>query len=87
MSSTFFSNPRSNPELKCLREIALLPRTPQLQDYFSGVMAVLSQYFSVGYGALILQGPQKEWLQVESPLWNGEGGASPEFQQPDRNDR
>jgi transcriptional regulator with GAF, ATPase, and Fis domain len=66
MSSAFFSNPRSNPELKCLREIALLPRTPQLQDYFSGVMATLSQYFSVGYGALILQGPQKDWLQVEA---------------------
>ena len=29
-------------------------------------MTILSQYFSVGYGVLILQGPQKDCLQVEA---------------------
>jgi len=66
MSSTFFINPRSNPELKSLYEIALLPQPKQLQDYFLGVMAILSDYFSTGYSALILQDSQKDSLHVEA---------------------
>ena len=66
MSSTFFINPRSNPELKSLFEIAILPRPAQLQDYFLGVMAILSDYFPIGYSALILQDPQKDSLHVEA---------------------
>ncbi len=66
MFSNFFTNPRSNPELRSLYEIALLPQPNHLQTYFLGVMAVLSDYFSVGYSALILQDSQKESLYVEA---------------------
>ena len=66
MSSTFFINPRSNPELRSLYEITLLPQQNHLQDYFLGVMAILSEYFSIGYSALILQDSQKDSLHVEA---------------------
>jgi len=66
MSSPFFINPRSNPELRSLHEIALLPQPPHLQDYFLGVMAILSDFFSVGYSALVLQDSQKDSLRVEA---------------------
>jgi len=66
MSSTFFINPRSNPELRSLYEIILLPQQNHLQDYFLGVMAILSEYFSIKYSALFLQGPQKDSLHVEA---------------------
>ncbi len=66
MFSTFFINPRSNPELRSLYEIALLPQPNQLQDYFLGVMAILSDYFSIGYSALVLQDSQKDSLHVEA---------------------
>lgn len=68
MSATFFVNPRANPELKSLYEIALLP-LPQthLQDYFSKVMDILAQYFPIGYSALLLlQDHQKDTLQLEA---------------------
>jgi Fis family transcriptional regulator len=64
MSSTFFDTLQSNPELRSLYEIAQLPQQKQLQDYFLGVMAILSEYFSIGYSALILQDPQKDSLRV-----------------------
>ena len=66
MFSNFFINPRSNPELRSLYEIALLPQPNHLQDYFLGVIAILSEYLSVGYSALILQDPQKDSLYVEA---------------------
>ncbi|HUL23263.1 MAG TPA: helix-turn-helix domain-containing protein [Thermodesulfobacteriota bacterium] len=66
MPSTFFINPRSNPELRSLHEIILLPQPSHLQDYFLGVMAILSEYFSVRYSALLLQDPQKDSLHVEA---------------------
>ena len=66
MSSPFFVNPRSNPELRSLCEIALLPQPNQLQDYFLGVMAILSDHFSIGYSALILQDVQKDSFHVEA---------------------
>ncbi|MFB3886521.1 MAG: GAF domain-containing protein [Thermodesulfobacteriota bacterium] len=66
MSSPFFINPRSNPELRSLYEIALLPQPDRLQDYFLDVMAILSQYFSVGYSALVLQDSQGDPLRVEA---------------------
>jgi transcriptional regulator with GAF, ATPase, and Fis domain len=68
MSATFFVNPRANPELKSLYEIALLPQ-PQthLQDYFNKVMEILAQYFPIGYSALLLlQDHQKDSLQLEA---------------------
>lgn len=84
MSSTLFANPRSNPELRSLYEIALLPQPNQLQDYFLGVIAILSDHFSIGYSALILQDSQKDSLHVEAlygierethPLnWSGRKG-------------
>jgi len=64
MSSTFFKTLQSNPELRSLYEIAQLSQQKQLQDYFLGVMAILSEYFSIGYSALILQDPQKDSLRV-----------------------
>jgi len=66
MPSTFFINPRSNPELRSLHEIILLPPPSHLQDYFLGVMAILSEYFSIRYSALFLQDPQKDSLYVEA---------------------
>ena len=66
MSSTFFVNPRSNPELRSLYEISMLPQPNQLQDYFLGVMAILSDYFSIGYSALVLQDSLKDSLHVEA---------------------
>jgi len=68
MSATFFVNPRANPELKSLYEIALLPQPQtQLQDYFSKVMDILAQYFPIGYSALLLlQDHQKDSLQLEA---------------------
>ncbi len=66
MPSTFFINPRSNPELRSLYEIILLPQQNHLPDYFLGVMAILSEYFSIKYSALFLEDPQKDSLHVEA---------------------
>jgi len=66
MPSTFFINPRSNPELRSLHEIILLPQPSHLQDYFIGAMAILSEYFSIRYSALFLQDPQRDSLHVEA---------------------
>lgn len=66
MSSTFFKTHQSNPELRSLYEIAQLSQQKQLQDYFLRVMAILSEYFSIGYSALLLQDPQKDCLWVEA---------------------
>ncbi len=59
-------HPRSNPELKCLYEIARLPHSNQFQDYFLGVMEILSQYFPIEYSALILHDSQKDFFSVEA---------------------
>jgi transcriptional regulator with GAF, ATPase, and Fis domain len=66
MPSTFFINPRSNPELRSLNEIILLPSQNRLEDYFLGVMAILSEYFSIKYSALFLQNPLQDFLRVEA---------------------
>lgn len=58
-------HPRSNPELKCLYEIAQLPYPSQIQDYFLSVMKILSQYFPIEYSALILHDSQKDLFTVE----------------------
>ena len=66
MSSTFFTNPRANPELRSLYEIVLLPTRNSLQHYFAGVMATLSEYFSIRYSSLLLRDPQEESLRLEA---------------------
>ncbi|MGQ9645922.1 MAG: helix-turn-helix domain-containing protein [Thermodesulfobacteriota bacterium] len=66
MSSTFFINPRSNPELRSLYRISMLPQLNNLQDYYLGAMSILSDYFPIGYSALILQDLQKDALYVEA---------------------
>ena len=66
MSSTFFANPRSNPEVRSLYEIILLPTQNSLQHYFAGVMATLSEYFSIKYSSLLLRDPQEDSLHVEA---------------------
>jgi len=66
MLPTSLSNPQSNPELRSLYEIILLPPQNHLQDYFLRVIAVLSDYFSIKYSALFLQDPQKDSLHVEA---------------------
>ena len=66
MLTSFFVNPRSNPELKSLFEVAAIPQTEySLPDYFARVMATLSNHFPIDYSALILRDPQKEYLRVE----------------------
>lgn len=66
MSSSFFTNPRSNPELRSLYEISLLSPHMQLKDYFHGVMTTLADFFPIGYAALILRDSQKDSLHVEA---------------------
>ena len=66
MSSTVFTNPGANPELRSLYEIILLPRQENLQHYFASVMATLSEYFSIRYSSLLLSDPQEESLRVEA---------------------
>lgn len=67
MLSTFFVNPRSNPELRSLFEVASIPQNElSLPDYFGKVMTTLSGHFPIGYSALILRDPQKEYLRVEA---------------------
>jgi len=65
MSSKPSADPQS-PEVKTLFAITRLPRPhTHLQDYFHGVMAALSEYFPVGYSALILYDSKKQSLYVE----------------------
>jgi transcriptional regulator with GAF, ATPase, and Fis domain len=66
MSATYSIIPRSNPEMRSLYEILLLPQQNRFQDYFLGVIAVLSEYFSIKYLAIFLQDPQKNSLHVEA---------------------
>lgn len=66
MATPGFANPRSNPELKCLYEISLLPHQGQIQDYFHGVMEKVSEYFPIEYSALILHDSQKDFFSVEA---------------------
>lgn len=66
MPSTFFINPRSNPELRSLFEVSLLSPQNQLHDYFLKVMGILSQHFSTAYSALILHDTKKDTLYVEA---------------------
>ena len=66
MSTPVFANPRSNPELKCLYEISLLPHQGHIQDYFLDVMGKVSEYFPIEYSALILHDSQKDFLSVEA---------------------
>ncbi len=66
MLSTAPSNPRSNPELRSLYAIILLPQQKYVQDYFLRVIAILSDYFPIKYSALFIQDTQKELLRVEA---------------------
>lgn len=66
MSCSFFVNPRTNPELKSLHDILSIHPPHQLQDYFLGMMAILSEYFPIGYSSLLLQDSQKDLLRVEA---------------------
>ena len=66
MSALFYVNPRSNPELRSLSEIAMLaPFQDPLADYFNKVMGILSHHFSVGYSVLMLRDLQQDHLRVE----------------------
>ena len=76
MSSTFFINPRSNPELTSLFRIAMLPQLNHLQDYFLGAMAILADYFPIKYSALLLQDSQKDSVRVEA-VYGIERGVHP----------
>ena len=66
MLSPFPASLKSNRELSSLYRIAQIPQ-PQapLQDYFHDVSAILSEYFSITYSALVLQEPQRESVRVE----------------------
>ena len=66
MSPTLYADLQS-PEVKSLYAISRIPQ-PQihLQDYFHGVMAILSEHFTVGYSALILHDSKKNSLYVEA---------------------
>lgn len=61
------SNLQSNPELRSLYDIIRFPQSQiQLQDYFNGIMAILSEYFPVEYAALVLHDSKKDSLHVEA---------------------
>jgi transcriptional regulator with GAF, ATPase, and Fis domain len=66
MSSASIAKPRTNPELRSLCEISLLPFQVQLQEYFLGVLNTLSKYFPVDYAAIILQDARKDSLHLEA---------------------
>jgi transcriptional regulator with GAF, ATPase, and Fis domain len=66
MFSPFFTSPRANPELRSLYEISLLSPHTQLKEYFLGVMTTLSEFFPVGYAALILRDIKKDSLHLEA---------------------
>ena len=75
MSSSFFTNPRSNPELRSLYQIALLPsvQTP-LEDYFFNVMTIVAECFPIRYSALVLRDSHKGSLHVEGVYGLGKDG-------------
>jgi len=66
MVPPFFAHPRSNPELRCLYEISLLPYQDRLQDYFLRVIRKVSEYFPTDYSALILHDAGRDFLSVEA---------------------
>lgn len=66
MSSPFFVNPRSNPELQTLHQILSIPKQKNLQDYFAGVMEILSESFPVKYSVLFLQDSQSNSLHLKA---------------------
>ncbi len=66
MVPSFFTHPRSNPELKCLYEISLLSYQDHLQDYFLRVIGKVSEYFPTDYSALILHDAGRDFLSVEA---------------------
>jgi len=59
-------NQRSNPELKSLFEIAILPLKEKLQDYFLDVMGKLSSYFPIQYSALLIHDIKNDFLRLEA---------------------
>jgi len=66
MSSTLCVDLQSS-EVESLYAITQLPQSQtHLQDYFHGVMAILSKHFTVGYSALILHDSKKDSLYVEA---------------------
>src|SRR4030042_2490820 len=75
MSSSFFTNPRSNPELRSLYQIALLPsmQTP-LEDYFVKVVTIVAECFPIHYSALVLRDSHKGSLHVEGVYGLGKDG-------------
>jgi transcriptional regulator with GAF, ATPase, and Fis domain len=66
MSSSFYTKLRTNPELKSLYEISMLPPPSQFQEYFTGVMTTLSQHFPVGYAAILSRDAKKDSLHLEA---------------------
>jgi len=75
MSSSFFTNPRSNPELRSLYQIALLPSVQtSLEDYFFKVMTIVAECFPIRYSALVLRDSHKGFLHVEGVYGLGKDG-------------
>lgn len=55
-----------NPELRSLYEIFSLPPQKKLQEYFLGIITILSEYFPLHYSALFIQDSEKEHLRLEA---------------------
>ncbi len=55
-----------NPELRSLYEIFSFPPQKKLQEYFLGIITILSEYFPVTYSALFIQDSEKEDLRLEA---------------------
>lgn len=65
MSSSSSTHLRSIPELWSLYEIIRLPQTrTNLQDYFNGVMAILSESFPISYSTLVFHDSKQGSLDV-----------------------
>ncbi len=64
MCSATAIDPPSSPEMRSLYEISRLPQL-SLHDYFNGVMAILSKYFSIHHSALVLFDAKKDSFHVE----------------------
>jgi transcriptional regulator with GAF, ATPase, and Fis domain len=67
MASESASALASIRELRSLYDISQLPRPENhLQDYFNGVVSILSKSFPVGYSALVLRDARNDLLSVEA---------------------
>ncbi|MCX8116913.1 MAG: GAF domain-containing protein [Desulfobacterota bacterium] len=66
MSSQPVTPSKNHPELRSLYQVSQLSPTLPPKDYFHRTMSILTQFFPVGYAALILRDEKRGDLEVEA---------------------